>query len=107
MSLAWRANIDIKPVMSKDAALNYITKYTTKAEQQAPGFPEILAELSSRWQIMEQHNWFRTSASFQTLMLDEEEGMRELEDANDEENSAMDNINMDQGSRRVTGDSWF
>jgi hypothetical protein len=41
----------------------------------------------------------RTSVSFQTLMLNEEEGMRELEDANDEENSAMDNIDMDQGSQ--------
>ncbi|KAF8196251.1 hypothetical protein K438DRAFT_1418932, partial [Mycena galopus ATCC 62051] len=42
MILAWRANIDIKPVLSKDAALNYIAKYATKAEQQAPGFPELL-----------------------------------------------------------------
>ncbi|KAJ7876930.1 hypothetical protein B0H14DRAFT_3436391 [Mycena olivaceomarginata] len=111
MSLAWRANIDIKPVMSKDAALKsvYITKYTTKAEQQAPGFPEILDgvvkqmadnetaqsayrkllnKMLGEWTYSAQETahlllgipLVRTSVSFQTLMLNEEEGMRELED---------------------------
>jgi hypothetical protein len=28
----WRANMDITPVMSKDAFLNYIAKYASKAE---------------------------------------------------------------------------
>lgn len=28
----WRANVDITPVMSKDAFLNYIAKYASKAE---------------------------------------------------------------------------
>ncbi|KAJ7139662.1 hypothetical protein C8R44DRAFT_556634, partial [Mycena epipterygia] len=43
MILAWRANIDVKPVMSTDAARNYIAKYASKAEQQAPAFPELLS----------------------------------------------------------------
>ncbi|KAJ6469348.1 hypothetical protein C8R45DRAFT_1105214 [Mycena sanguinolenta] len=39
MILAWRAKVDVKPVMSTDAAINYVAKYASKAEQQAPAFP--------------------------------------------------------------------
>ncbi|KAE9392369.1 hypothetical protein BT96DRAFT_944723 [Gymnopus androsaceus JB14] len=41
--LAWQANINLKPILSKDAPLNYIAKYALKAEQQAPEFPRLLA----------------------------------------------------------------
>ncbi|KAJ4473317.1 hypothetical protein C8J55DRAFT_433743 [Lentinula edodes] len=43
--MAWRANIDVKPVLSKDAALNYIAKYASKSEQQAPEFPQLLGSV--------------------------------------------------------------
>ena len=43
MILGWRANIDLKPVLNKEAAINYIAKYASKAEKQAPAFPELLA----------------------------------------------------------------
>jgi len=43
MILSWCANIDLKPVLSKEAAINYIAKYTSKAEKQAPAFPKLLA----------------------------------------------------------------
>ncbi|KAF8472178.1 hypothetical protein DFH94DRAFT_684627 [Russula ochroleuca] len=43
MILGWRANIDLKPVLSKEAAINYIAKYASKAEKEAPAFPELLA----------------------------------------------------------------
>lgn len=46
MILAWRANIDVKPVLSSDAALNYIAKYASKAEQDAPEFHEMLATIA-------------------------------------------------------------
>ncbi|KZV59072.1 hypothetical protein PENSPDRAFT_565249, partial [Peniophora sp. CONT] len=42
MELAWLANTDIKTVMSLDAAMNYISKYASKSEQNAPAFPELL-----------------------------------------------------------------
>ncbi|KAF5331234.1 hypothetical protein D9611_013064 [Ephemerocybe angulata] len=41
--LAWRANVDFKPVLSKEAAIQYAAKYATKAEKQSPAFPELLA----------------------------------------------------------------
>jgi hypothetical protein len=43
MLLGWRANIDLKPVLSKYAAIDYIAKYASKSEKQAPAFPELLA----------------------------------------------------------------
>ncbi|KAJ7151287.1 hypothetical protein C8R43DRAFT_836878, partial [Mycena crocata] len=45
MILAWRANIDVKPVMSTAAAQNYIAKYASKSEQQAPAFPQLLSTI--------------------------------------------------------------
>lgn len=48
----------------------------------------------------------RTSVSFQTLFLDRDGSMRELEDEDDEalEADEMENAG---GGRRVTGDSWL
>jgi len=37
----WRANVDIKPVLSIHAALQYISKYASKAEPQSKAFSEI------------------------------------------------------------------
>ncbi|KAJ7769637.1 hypothetical protein DFH07DRAFT_714431, partial [Mycena maculata] len=121
--LAWRANIDIKPVMSKDAALNYITKYATKAEQQAPGFPELLDSVVKQMgeggtaqsacqkflnKMLGERTYsaqetahlllgiplVRTSVSFQTLFLDKEGSMRELEDEDEE---ALEGDDTDEG----------
>ncbi|CAG8802972.1 2782_t:CDS:2, partial [Cetraspora pellucida] len=38
----WRANIDLKPVLSIHAALQYISKYTSKAEPRSTAFSDIL-----------------------------------------------------------------
>ena len=43
----WRANIDIKPVLSKFSAIDYIAKYASKSEKQAPAFPELLASVAN------------------------------------------------------------
>jgi len=47
MILGWHANIDLKSVLSKDAAINYIAMYASKAEKQAPAFPEFLASIAN------------------------------------------------------------
>jgi hypothetical protein len=47
MIIAWRMNIDIKPVLSKYAAIDYIAKYASKSEKQAPAFPELLASVAN------------------------------------------------------------
>lgn len=47
MILGWRANIDIKPVLSKFAAIDYIAKYASKSKKQAPAFPELLASVAN------------------------------------------------------------
>ena len=43
--MMWLANIDMKPIMSKRALRDYITKYATKAEKNAPAFLEILSSV--------------------------------------------------------------
>ena len=47
MILGWRANIDLKPVLSKKSVINYIAKYTSKDEKQAPAFSELLASVAN------------------------------------------------------------
>jgi hypothetical protein len=47
MILGWRANIDIKPVLSKYVVINYIAKYASKSEKQAPAFPELMASVAT------------------------------------------------------------
>ncbi|KAJ7434964.1 hypothetical protein B0H11DRAFT_1756738, partial [Mycena galericulata] len=131
MILAWRANIDIKPVMSKDAALNYIAKYATKAEQQAPGFPELLEGVVKQMgtggtaqsacqkllnKMLGERTYsaqetahlllgiplVRTSVSFQTLFLDKEGSLRELEGDDGEENlEANDAETVNTGRRHM------
>ncbi|TFK89924.1 hypothetical protein K466DRAFT_462268, partial [Polyporus arcularius HHB13444] len=46
--MAWRANIDMKPVLSEQAALSYIAKYASKAESNAPQFPALLASIAEQ-----------------------------------------------------------
>ncbi|KAJ8690446.1 hypothetical protein PTI98_011873 [Pleurotus ostreatus] len=132
MILARRANIDIKPVLSKDAAINYIAKYATKAEQQAPDFPELLSEIVNtldpettaqsacqkmlnkmlgEWLYSAQETTHlllsiplvRSSSAFQLVYIGAEGSMRELgEDVVDDSGN-----NPDDSDRMVTGKSLF
>ncbi|CAG8825288.1 24026_t:CDS:2, partial [Cetraspora pellucida] len=40
----WRANVDIKPVLSLHAALSYIAKYASKSEPRSKTFDEIFSD---------------------------------------------------------------
>jgi len=44
--LGWRANVNFKPVMSEESAAQYVAKYATKAEKQAPAFSELLSDVA-------------------------------------------------------------
>jgi ATP-dependent DNA helicase PIF1 len=60
----WRANVDIKPVLSIHAALQYISKYASKAEPKSVAFTEIFN------QILNQSNQDENSlTSIQKLLL--------------------------------------
>jgi hypothetical protein len=37
----WRANIDLKPILSTHVSLQYISKYASKSEPQSAAFSEI------------------------------------------------------------------
>src|SRR5688572_14661645 len=41
----WRANVDLKPVLSIHAALQYISKYASKAEPRSAAFSEVLNQI--------------------------------------------------------------
>jgi hypothetical protein len=41
----WRANVDLKPILSIHAALQYISKYASKAEPRSAAFSEIFNEI--------------------------------------------------------------
>jgi hypothetical protein len=41
----WRVNIDLKPVLSIHVALQYISKYASKAEPQSAAFSEIFSQI--------------------------------------------------------------
>jgi len=41
----WRANVDLKPVLSIHATLQYISKYASKAEPQSMAFSEIFNKI--------------------------------------------------------------
>src|SRR4051812_32902524 len=43
----WRANVNLKPILSIHAALQYISKYASKAEPQSAAFSEILNQVLS------------------------------------------------------------
>jgi len=41
----WRVNIDLKPILSIHAALQYISKYASKAEPRSAAFSEIFTQI--------------------------------------------------------------
>ena len=43
----WRANVDLKPILSIHAALQYISKYASKTEPRSTAFLEILNQILS------------------------------------------------------------
>ncbi|CAG8509590.1 4776_t:CDS:10, partial [Scutellospora calospora] len=43
--LSWQANVDLKPILSLHAALQYISKYASKVEPQSATFSEILNQI--------------------------------------------------------------
>src|SRR5581483_198838 len=44
----WRANVDIKPVLSIHAALQYISKYASKVEPKSMAFTEIFNQILNK-----------------------------------------------------------
>ena len=40
----WRGNIDVSPVLSKDFAVNYISKYAAKAESMSSELDKAMLE---------------------------------------------------------------
>src|SRR2546421_18485 len=44
----WRANVDLKPILSIDAALRYIAKYASKSEPQSKAFKEIFNQILNK-----------------------------------------------------------
>lgn len=41
----WRANVDLKPILSIHAALQYVSKYASKAEPRSEAFSNILGNI--------------------------------------------------------------
>ena len=46
----WQANVDLKPILSIHATLQYISKYASKAEPQSAAFLDILNQILSESQ---------------------------------------------------------
>jgi hypothetical protein len=46
----WRANVDLKPILSIHAALQYVAKYASKAEPRSSAFSDILDRILSESQ---------------------------------------------------------
>ncbi|PKC54020.1 hypothetical protein RhiirA1_355369, partial [Rhizophagus irregularis] len=46
----WRANVDLKPILTIHAALQYISKYASKAEPRSAAFSDILIRILSESQ---------------------------------------------------------
>ncbi|CAG8720815.1 17502_t:CDS:1 [Cetraspora pellucida] len=60
----WRANVDLKPVLSTHAALQYISKYASKSEPRSEAFSEILNRI-----LCNSNSNDSSLASFQRLLL--------------------------------------
>ena len=43
----WRANVDLKPILSTHAALQYVSKYASKSEPRSIAFSEIYNQILS------------------------------------------------------------
>src|SRR5205814_8523419 len=50
----WCANVDLKPILSVHAALQYISKYASKAEPQSEAFSNILNRILSESKLKDQ-----------------------------------------------------
>jgi hypothetical protein len=134
MILGWRANIDLKPVLSKDAAINYIAKYASKAEKQEPAFSELLASVANSMEedglaqsacqrmlnkMLGERTYsaqetahlllgiplVRTSVTFQTLYIGAEGGFRELGTNDDGSDEAQLAAAEGEEDRAVTDES--
>lgn len=46
--LAWRANVDLQPVLDKKAAIQYVSKYASKPEVLSQSYREALSDFCSR-----------------------------------------------------------
>jgi hypothetical protein len=133
MILGWRANIDLKPVLSKEAAINYIAKYASKAEKEAPAFPELLAGVVNEMEgegtaqlackkMLNKMLGERTysaqetahlllgiplvhaSTTFQTIYISAEGGFREL---GTEEDAMANGGEESDGNPTATTESWL
>ncbi|KZV59414.1 hypothetical protein PENSPDRAFT_672371 [Peniophora sp. CONT] len=88
MSLGWRANIDIKPILSKNAAINYTSKYASKAKSDTLSFPEL--------------------SKTGTIILGSEGLYRELEIQNEGMGADLgEDAAAQNDGRRVTCESWI
>jgi hypothetical protein len=45
--LAWRANVDLQPVLDKKAAIKYVCKYATKPEVLSQSYHNALTDFCS------------------------------------------------------------
>jgi hypothetical protein len=48
--LSWRANIDFRPVINREAVIAYVAKYASKADSQSATYQEVLSTSISRLQ---------------------------------------------------------
>jgi len=48
VTILWRANTDFSPITSKDAVLNYISKYASKGEIGSEAYSEVLKRMMQR-----------------------------------------------------------
>ncbi|PKK43636.1 hypothetical protein RhiirC2_627575, partial [Rhizophagus irregularis] len=44
----WRANVDIKPILTIHAALQYVSKYVSKSEPKSVAFTEIFNQILNK-----------------------------------------------------------
>ena len=134
MILGWRANIDLKPVLSKKSAINYFAKYASKDEKQAPAFSKLLASVANSMEedgtaqsacqkmlnkMLGERTYsaqetahlllgiplVRISATFQTLYIGTEGGFRELATRNNSVDEAQLAVTEGEDDRPVTDDS--
>ena len=48
--LGWRANIDFRPIINKDAVIAYVAKYASKGESSSSSYQDTLQKAISRLQ---------------------------------------------------------
>ena len=117
------------------STLRYIAKYASKAESQAPAFPELLSGVTNTMdaggtaqsacqkllnKMLGERTYsaqemahlllgiplVRSSSSFHTLSIGSDGGHRELGEQ-DPDGSIPEGDDIEEGARRVTGASWL